>query len=1021
MRFAILGPLEASSRDRLVPLGGPRERTALAMLLLEANRVVPVHRLIDAVWDEAPPATARGQIQICISNLRRRIRTDDGQELIHTRSPGYLLDVADDELDLNRFEGGVAQGRALVASGDVEGAAAAFRQALSLWRGPALFGVDSAIVQPGATRLDERRLVVLGECLDCELRAGRQHEVIGELGQLVGQYPLRENFRALFMTALYRAGRQAEALDCYRRAREVLIDELGLEPGDELRRLHQSILAGDGALELLASVEAGPPHAPEAEVWRPSLLPASIPDFTGRAEIVEQLMSQAADPEVVGRARPAVSVSVIVGQGGAGKTTLALHVAHLLADQFEDGQLFARLRSGDRPVSPSDILERFLRSLGVGGAALPDSVEERAEMFRDLVGRRRTLIILDDAMAEQQVAALLPGTSSCSVIVTSRRRLTGLPSAARVEIGAFPQSSAVDLLSRIVGAERIAAEPESVEQLCTLCGNLPLALRIVAARLAARPHWGVRDLVARLADEPRRLDELHHGEMGVRASISVTYDGLSADARVLLRRLALLESPNFASWVAAPLLHADVLHAEDVLEELTEAYLVNTEPGAVSGQVRYRLHDTMRPFARERLVEESTEDRRAALERWFGAMLALAGEAHRREYSGDFLQQSSLASRWLLPDWMVDRLLADPLAWFEQERSSIVAAVCQAAAGGMAEHAWGLAHNAVTLFESHSYFGDWMLTHEAALKAVCKAGDRRGEAAMRYSIGSLHMFEQRFDAAMSQFELAAEIYVELSDRHGGALVQRNMAYLDRLSGDLDSALARGTEALEIFGTYGDRVAEAHVRQNLAEVRILYGDEDEAYRLLERAALICEQVGNRRVGAQVHHRRGELLLQRGDLDGADAAFALVLDSVRATGDLVGECYALLGVATVQLARGEPSLTQQTLQQAQDLAVSSGERVALNRISLVLAEAELALSELGPAAEHADLAIAGFAKMGAELLRASALTIRGRIHVAASSPKDAAAAWQSAQTILRGLNLQRATTLTVELDNRLAALS
>lgn len=1032
VEFRILGPLEVCIEGENIQLGGPRERTVLAMLLLEANRVIPVERLIDAVWNDDPPATARGQIQICISNLRRRIFAVAGRDPVQTRLPGYLLRLEDGTLDLHRFEAGVAEGTSALKAGDPSRATTELRRALSLWRGLALADIESRVVQLAVTRLNERRLAVLAECLDCAVKAGRHHDLIGELTALVEEHPLQERLRALLMTSLFRSGRQAEALEVYRRTREVLIDELGIEPGPELRRLHQEMLAGAAGDPPAAAPQpalgtrpaAAPPTRaqpePPARRAAPSLLPADIPDFTGRGQVVRLLMKQVGGEEAPHDAERAVRVGVIVGQGGAGKTTLAVHVAHLLAPSFPDGQLFARLRAGDRAVSPADILERFLRVLGVSGPVLPEGLEERAELFRDLLSSRRMLLVFDDVMTEQQVAALLPGTAGCAVIVTSRRRLTGLPSVGRLEIGALGRRSAMELLSRIVGAARIEAEPQAVAQLCELCGDLPLALRICAARLAARPHWSVADLVDRLVDESHRLDELNHGAMQVRASISLTYDGLKPDARTLFRRLALLEAPNFASWVGAPLLGVDVLRAQEALESLTEAYLVDTEPGATPGHVRYRFHDIMRPFARERLAEESAQERRESLERWFGALLELASQAHRREYAGDYLQRPSGASRWQLPQTLVDRLLEHPLAWLDLERASLVAAVRQAAAGGMAEHAWDLALNAVTLFEAHGYFSDWRETHELALKAARRAGDDWGEAAMRYSLGSLHMFEQRTKESALEFEQAYAAYQRLADRHGAALVLRNMAFLDHMNGDLGSALSRWQEALASFRVVGDRVAEAHVLQHIAQVRLDYGEQDEAYRLLARAATICDEVGNRRVGAQVQHRLGELLLSRGEMAGAAQAYRRVLEAVRQAGDPVGESYALLGLGTVHLRCDEYEDAIQVLAEAEELAVQAGERMVAGRIALTLAQVTLETADLDSAARYADHAVCTFDEIGAALYRVKALDVRGRIHRAAAEPADALDVWHCAHDLLAQLRLEGTVELSQELEENMAAV-
>ena len=1090
MKFRILGPLEVWHEEKIVRLGGPRQQTVMAMLLLEANRVIPVERLISAIWDEEPPTTARGQVQISISTLRRQINSSGGMQLICTRGPGYILHVADGALDLQLFEAQVTAARAALAAGEARRAAAAFRAALDLWRGPAMSGLTSRLVQRSVAELNERRMLILEECLDCELRVGLHHDLIGELVRLVEEHPLRENLRVLLMVALYRAGRQAEALEAYRQARETLREELGIEPGRELRQLHHAILNGGSLAEPVGtsrvvplvqfaaaepwgqaavreqaaavrdeaepededvrsvqavardsapsrdraatSAQAGAqpqlqPQSPLAEQGParpqvPRLLPAAIPDFTGRSKIIERIVRESTNAGLGQDSRQAVPINVIVGQGGAGKTTLAVHVAHLLAPRFPDGQLFARLRTGDHQTSPADVLERFLRALGAAGAILPEGVEERAEMYRDLLGKRRMLIVLDDAMSEQQVTVLLPGNSQCSVIVTSRKRFTGLPSASRVEVGGFSHHSAVELLTRIVGTSRIEAEPDSVAALCALCGYLPLALRIVAARLAARPHWLVADLVERLVDESRRLDELNHGEMGVRASISLTYESLSPDARRLFRRLALSEAPNFASWVSSPLLQMDPLRAQDLLEELTEAYLLDIEPSPGVKLVRYRFHDITKPFARERLAaEESAQERHQALENLLGAFLHLAGEAHRREYSGDHLQLRSGASRWRLPEPLVDRLLEHPLAWYEHERLSLIAAVSQAAASGLTAHAWDLALSTVPLFESHTYFGDWRETHEIALQAACRTADRWGEAAMRYSLGSLHMFEQQPGQAARQFTRAHELYQQLADRHGVALVLRNLAYLDRMNGNLEQALARWEEALGILQVVGDRIAEAHVLQNMAQVRLDFGEDETARALLEQAAGICQDLGNRRVGAQVQHRLGELHLQHGDLDLAAEAHDRVLTAVRESEDRVGECYALLGLATVDLRRDDLSAAARRLAEARDLSALIGERMVQSRVAMALAEVGLRSGEFAPAAADADWAARNFEEMKCAQFQAQALMIRGQIHLADGYPNAALEVWQSAAAVLSGLSPRVVAILSAELDRHIAALA
>jgi DNA-binding SARP family transcriptional activator len=824
MEFRILGPLEVVCDGTLIKVGGPRQQTVLAMLLLDAGKVIPIDRLIDAVWDNDPPVTAREQIQICVSTLRRHITAAHGSNLIETSSPGYLMRVGDCTLDARVFDVRVQDGRRVLATGDAAAAAVQLRGALALWRGDALSSIDSFLAQKSVTDLNERHMNVLEECIKIELDAGLSADLVGELASLVQEHPLHEHFRTLLMTSLYRAGRQADALESYREGRAVLQDELGIDPGRDLQGLHQLILSGepphDRAIPAAASAAptsvrasrsaaaTAPPPAvartaqpvlapqpstagvPSHAVARPQrsvpmLLPTTIPDFTGRSALVNEILARMA---AAGAASQALPVTVLYGQGGAGKTSIAVHIAHQLSADFPDGQLFAQLQAGLHPADPHDILGRFLRTLGLSGASLPHDRDERAEIYRDLLAKRRVLVVLDNAVSEEQISPLLPGSARCAVLVTSRRRLTGLP-ASHFEVGTLSRRSASALLARIIGEDRVRAEPEAVDTLCALCGQLPLALRIVAARLAARPHWSVSTLVERLSDESHRLDEFNHDTMGIRASISLTYDALSPQARRLFGLLALSGAPDCASWVAAPLIETDIRLAEDLLEEMAEAYLLDAERDPALNLVRYRFRDITRLFALEKLLaQESPQERHAALERLTGALLYLAEQAHCREYSGGAALLPSAASRWELPDALTDKLLENPLAWYESERQSIVAGVRQAAAEGLVEHSWSLALAAVPLFETYSYFSDWRSTHETALDAACRSGDRRGEAAMRYSLGSLYMVERNGGEAARQLERARRLYSELGDRHATPLVLRNLAFLDRLAGDLDLAM-----------------------------------------------------------------------------------------------------------------------------------------------------------------------------------------------------------------------------------------
>ncbi|SFD53469.1 AfsR/SARP family transcriptional regulator [Streptomyces aidingensis] len=684
MEYRILGPLEVRDDQAAVEIGGTRQRTVLALLLLEAGRIVPTDRLVDGLWDEEPPATSRSQIHICISALRRRLSGDRGK-FIDTRAPGYRLRVAGGELDLHSFEAHLAAARAAVKDGAPLRAAGELRSALALWSGPALAGIGSRLVRRAAAALDEKRLAAHEECLALELEhgSGAPQDLAGELAALVAAHPLRERPVALLMTALHRAGRQAEALEEYRRARERFTGELGIEPGEELRDLHQRVLTHDPALSRPAGLRPALVRS-----RGPRRLPADIEDFTGRRSSLARLLD-APEPQD----GTAVPTAVISGRAGVGKTALAVHAAHRLAPEFPDGQLFARLSGPGAPARPEAVLGRFLRAYGVSDQDIPDGLEERAETYRDCLADRRVLIVLDDAVSESQVFPLLPGSSRCRVIVTSRRPLTGLPAAVRVGLAPLTESSALELMARIAGGARIGTDRQAALALCEACGHLPLALRLAAARLSTHPHRTAGDLAARLHGDARWTEELLD-----RTGARHTYAGLSAEARRLFRLLPLIEAADFAPWAGAPLLDTGVAQSEALLDELAEAHLLDIRPHPTG--TRYWLPGWIRGFARGLLAAEEPEvSRRKALERLLGALLFLSAEAHRRLGGHHLHLAGNGASRWELPVPLVERLIGDPAGWYRQERSWVLAAVRQATAGGFPEHAWGLAMCTVTLLE----------------------------------------------------------------------------------------------------------------------------------------------------------------------------------------------------------------------------------------------------------------------------------------------------------------------------------
>ena len=984
MDFKILGPVEIAMGPERLELGGVRQQVIVATLLLSANKVVRVDRLLEAVYGVDLPPTARSQVQISISSLRRIFASWDSEPVIVTHPHGYVIKVGSGSLDSERFRELAAAARAAREANSLDLAVARYRDALRLWRGPALDGLDSALLRAAAHRLDEQRIATNEDRLTLELDLGRHHELVGELAELAGEYPLRERLRGQLMLALYRCDRAAEALAVYKQARSTMLGELGIEPGEYLQQLEHAILNADPVLALPSRpAEIVPAAAPV-----PSLLPTDMADFTGRAEQTGQIRRHLVSADKVA-ARGAVPVVVIVGKGGIGKTSLAVHASHEIASHFPDGQLFANMHgAASRPVGPMEVLERFLRAFGVPGTQIPEGIDERAEVYRNLLADRKVLVVLDDAASESQVFPLLPGNPGAAVIITSRNRLAGLPGATQVMLNVFDVDKSLDLLASIVGAERVKDEPDAAAEVTEHCGHLPLALRIAGARLAARPHWRIRQLADRLADETRRLDELRHGDMGIRPSISLTYESGSERARQLFRRLALLDLPVFSGWLGSVLIDEPLTDAEDLLDDLVTAHLIEiagTGPGSHS---QYRFHDLIRVFAQERLAaEEPAAERRTLLERALGSLLYVADAADREYYGGNSLGIAGHAPRWPLPDRLVQQLVADPLAWYECERVTLVWGVRQAAQAGFTELCWNLAFSAAKLFEVRSYLDDWRQTSEIALAAARKADDVRGQAAMLYSIGSMHYIQGRLGVAYEEMTAAAQLFRDAGDRGGVARVARSMAGVNLVSGRLDDA-ARGYEhALAVFRESGSTWDMACVLRDLGQIRLEFERPDQAMDLLSEALQLSRAARVANIEAQVLSRLGEAWLQSGEPARALASFEQAVSITRGIGDVRDEANALRGVGAAQVRLGEFDQAREALQRALELAVSIDQRADQARTLRWLSELALASGDSGEAILFGQRAAGAFREMHMPLDEARALRVLSAAYTALG---DAAAA-------------------------------
>lgn len=991
VRFGLLGTLVVDVDGVQVHIGSARQRVVLAVLLLEANHPVPVSRLIEALWEDDPPATAVTQVQICISALRRKFAMLASGPPLLTRPPGYQISVPEDDLDLLIFERLAAAADTNLTAGRAAEAAAGLHDALALWRGPACAGIASQIVKVAATRLGETHLAVQEKCFDLELRLGRHRELVGELAGLVAANPFRERLRAQLMLALYRSGNRAGALEVYRTGRALLREELGLDPGSELRELEQAILGAEHSLDLPAEGRhqlrfGGIGSLPLI----PRQLPAPPPDFTGRESPRKQLSVLLRSPRVI---------AVLTGGGGFGKTSLALAAAHDAIGSYSHGQLFARLRRADgSAVQADEPLELFLRSLGVASRDVPESTPAKAAMFRSLLAERRMLMMLDDALDWDQLLWLLPGDCECAVVITTRNRSLHVPGAAKFEVGAMDDQAALDLLSAVIGPDRVAAQQPDARSLVRQCDLMPLALRIAAAKLAARPHWSIGRLAARLADHRRGLDELELSGVSIRSTIAVSWECLTTSAQRLLARLSLTELSEFAGWVAAPLLDLPLTMAEDVLEELVAAHLVEFKwhPDAT---IRYQLYELVRLFAGEQLARQPLAEREAALERYLSCLLSLARDGRRTEHFGPLTLMKSLDPPPPSCD-LAAQLPADQREWLIPGHDTVVSGTFTAARAGFSRLACGLALSSAVVLDGMSSTRDWRETHEAALDAASKASDPRGEAVMHLSLAVLAL-TANLGEAHDHLQAATAGFDRILDDHGRAWVLHCLGTASSLEGRCEVALQRYDEALATFARIGNKRAVAETLRGAAHIRMDKGEFDSAERLLAQALDIAGTLSASRPSALVHYSLAELYLRTGRLELARTTFVSVLSVCQEIGDIAGQAYALLGCALTGMQAADPRWAATSLNEAAAAAAETGDVLLRGRVQLASAELAIGRGRTADALVRLAEAQATFREVGSVVVwQARVLELTGRVYQRCGRRSEAARAWRAALALASG---------------------
>ncbi len=954
VRFRLLGPVEVLRDGQPVALGGDTTLSLLTALLAAANRVVTVDELTAAVWGARLPAHPRGALRNAVARLRRSL----GPEMVEFAEVGYRIRASPATLDLLEFECRVAEAKRVEGRGARERAIGALNDALALWRGPALANVSSeALHRDVVPALTERYLDVHEQRAELCLRTGRHRALAGELAGVVRQHPFRERLVGQLMRALNGADRRAEALTIYQTLRRNLREELGVDPAAAVQDLYLEVLRTDSAV-----TDTAPPDqslVPATPTRVPRQLPADIPDFTGRDAERRAVISALTSTD---RATGSPRMAVLVGPGGTGKTTLAVHVAQRVRSDYPDGQLYVDLRgAGPRPMTAGDVVSMFLRSLGVAEAMVPEDVAERTALYRSLVSERRVLVVLDNAEDERQLRPLLPGGQDCGVLVTARVRLTGLPSGRPVELGLLTAAEAVTLLCHVVGSDRVAAEPDSAAKLVGLCGGLPLALRIVGARLAARPHYRLATMADRLTSRRDRLAELRHADLDMRSCLTLSYQSLEPSAQLLLRRLGLLETPEFPTWVAAALLDTSTVDAENVLDQLVHTHLVDVVTGTEGGPPRFRCHDLIHALAHELVVtQESEREHHTTLARVFGAILMLAEQANRTIYGGDYAQLHGSAARWGPRDLDPDRIIGDtPLAWSETERAILTEAIHQAADLGWDELCWDLAATTVTVFEACGSLDNWRAAAHHALATVRQAGNRRGEAALLIALGSRSIGQQSCDEAHALCARAEELFIEIGDEHGRVLALRYLARIDTLGGRLDRALRRASQAQRLAA--GNRALAGYVRYELVRIHLERENGIEAGRCLAELLASGTDLPGARGRAQAAYRLGELYLQQHQLTDAEAAYH---QSLRLTepGDLAREIYPRIGLAEVLFLRGDVDRAAERLREILAVIEQIPERFVAARALLALGRVETALHDYAAATRHLQEAVTIFQRCG-----------------------------------------------------------
>ncbi|MEU3648417.1 BTAD domain-containing putative transcriptional regulator [Lentzea sp. NPDC034063] len=971
---------------RAVPLGGLKPQVLLAALVLERGRVVPANRLVELLWGEEPPVSARSLIQTYVSKLRKAFADLGAPDVIVSRSQGYLVRLDDSRVDADELAVLLGKARQQSQGHGHDPAARLLAEAVALSRGPALSGLQDTLLSGEARRLDELLVSVQEERFAAELGLGR-FDHLAELTAAVARQPVNERLRGQLMVTLYRLGRQADALACYREGRDALVDELGVEPGSELGAIHSAILRG--TLELVP-VDAAPVAR---TATAPAQLPATLADFTGRVRELAELAAAL-------RAE-APAVQIVAGPGGCGKSALTIRAAHEAAASFPDGQLYAELRgTSDLPATAGEVLGRFLTALGMDPAQLPESTQERQERYRTLVAGRRVLVVLDDAASEEQVRPLLPGAACCAVLISSRDRLAGLAGALFTELDLVTPGEAYGMLARIVGEARLAEDVDSAHRIVDACGRLPLALRIAGARLASRRQLPLRVLADRLTDERRRLNELSAGDLAVRSSIALSCRALDDRARTALGRMGHLGLPDFSTWVVSWLLETSEAEAEKVLEVLVDAQLATLSGADAAGVLRYRLHDLVRLYARERAEADEPAELTASIARVLDGWIALLSRTAVNSPPAESTWRPGAGHQE--PDGvtvMAERLSDDLDAWLRGEESAFAVAVERGAATGLHRHVCDFvsAHTAIEQAASSYDLRDRIIG--VAMTSAQHVGDPGLAADVLAKLARLRFFQDRFAEARQLFGDALSRYRDLHDVRGQAAALAGMGLACREPGHLTEAVHFLSQAATLSHALDDQVGIGHVLRIRGSVRLELGEYDEAREDLEQSLAAYRQAGSRRGVALSLRSMGLYHRARGDYETSMAVCADAATIFAELGDDLMHSYAVRAHAKAQMRAGHTAEALPRLEAALATVRAKDDRWGQAITLRVLGQLHLAEGRLDLAQDYLDAAMSIWDAMETPLWRARTEYDLALLHRSRGDVEAADAAFAHSRSVFR----------------------